>query len=200
MFDFHAHYGQDNSEALISLVKEEEWSKADGLGFLSFGLLPWLEDNVPARIGRMLESHPGSFMGEIGLDKRFGDSEYQRKVFAEAVDIARSLDRPIIVHSVGTTEECLDMLRSMKVRYAIFHSYCSSYELAKKIVDAGYDISLSRRCFHLRDYDRIVTLPYLLETDMETGERQKREIGEMYRRLRTDYQAQRRKELWKDSL
>ena len=199
MFDFHAHYGSDNDNALVNILTEEQWGYVKDLKYVAVGLLPWHDENVPGRIRKVLEENPHALVGEIGLDRRMEEYDYQRQVFHEMLEIARDLKRPVIIHSVGTTEECLNILKDMGIEYAIFHSYGSSYELAKKIVDAGYDISLNRRCFHIRDYDRIRQLPYLLETDLETGPRQKLEIQDIYSRLATAYQVDRKRDIWKDS-
>ena len=199
MFDFHAHYGTDNGNALVNILTEDNWKHVSELRYVAVGLLPWHDENVPGRIRKVLEENPHAFVGEIGLDRRFGEYDYQRTVIREMLEIARDLSRPVIIHSVGTTEECLNILKDMKIEYAIFHSYGSSYELAKKIIDQGYDISLNRRCFHIRDYEKIITLPYLLETDLETGARQKLEIQDIYSRLATAYQVEKKRELWKDN-
>lgn len=199
MFDFHAHYGSDNSEAFVSLLRSEEIEKIKDVPFPSIGLLPWIEELDIIQLASVLEDNPGCHVGEIGMDKRFGEMEIQERIFRRMLAIARDLDRIAIIHSVSCTEECFNILKEMKVKKAIFHSFGSSYEVGRKIVDAGYDISLSRRIFHRRDYDRIISLPYLLETDLETGERQRSEISELYYNLATGYQAERKKEIWKGS-
>ncbi len=186
MLDFHAHHGLDDGCAYINIVSESGFSLAESGRWCSIGILPWLEDIDEESIAGLLERNPRLGVGETGLDRRYGGGQRQYRVFERLCTYARDMDRVISIHSVGRSEEILCLLRKYGVRKALFHGFNSSHEVAKKICNAGYHISLGPKSIHLRDYKRILGLPFLVETDMETGEAQKKALAGLYDRLGMD--------------
>ena len=114
-------------------------------------------------------------IGEIGLDYHydFSPREVQREVFRKQIAIARELNRPIIVHNRESTADMLEILTSGDVgeRRGILHSFTETYDVAARLVDAGYYISFSgivtfKSADMLRDVAK--RLPHdrvLIETD-----------------------------------
>ncbi len=204
MFDFHAHSGLDNKDSFISLMSREELNAE--CAYESIGKLSWLDGFSFDEVSSLIRDNACLHVGEFGLDRTKGELEDQMDDFLFMADLARAYDRIAVIHSVHAANECLKTLESMKIRRAIFHSFQSSYEEALKIERKGYFISLSPRSFRTRDIGRLLTLDFLLETDMETGARQKEILSELYDKARemAGMDIERkiegiREDLWKDS-
>ena len=111
-------------------------------------------------------------IGECGLDYHYDHSprDVQRAVFERHIALAKSLDKPIIVHNRESTNDMVAILSKSGAR-GILHSYTESLEVAKQLIDLGYYISFSgivtfRSAESLREVAR--ALPHdrvLIETD-----------------------------------
>lgn len=128
------------------------------------------DDAAFAEIERLAREPRVAAIGEVGLDYHYMHSprETQMAVFARHIDLAKRLGRPVIVHNRESTDDMLQMLQDGKV---VLHSFTESYEVAAKLLDRGFFISLSgivtfRSAEALRDCAR--RLPHdrvLIETD-----------------------------------
>ncbi|PYQ29313.1 MAG: hydrolase TatD [Acidobacteria bacterium] len=111
-------------------------------------------------------------VGECGLDYHYDHSprDVQRAVFERHIALAKSLDKPIIVHNRESTDDMVAILAKSGAR-GILHSYTQSLDVAKQLIDLGYYISFSgivtfRSAESLREVAR--ALPHdrvLIETD-----------------------------------
>ena len=77
-------------------------------------------------------------IGEIGLDYHYDgyDREQQISAFEKQLDLAKELDKPVIIHSRDATEDTLRILRKYKPE-GVVHCFSGSAETAKEIVDLG---------------------------------------------------------------
>jgi TatD DNase family protein len=111
-------------------------------------------------------------IGECGLDYHYMHSprETQIAVFERHLDLAKRMDKPIIVHNRESTDDMVAILTASGAR-GILHSFTESEEVARKFIDAGYFISFSgivtfrsadalRACAKALPHDRV-----LIETD-----------------------------------
>lgn len=168
MFDAHAHIGIITDKALVNTSSPEEARSASGFRYLSAGLLPGY-DNLTL-YDELLKS--GLYAGEIGLDKRFEDKSKQVKLFKEALFIAKSYDRLVTIHAVGYTDELLRLLDEIRPKRFILHGFAGSYETAKEIVNRNGVISLGPRSLKAKSFQKLITLPFVVESDMKTGDDQ----------------------------
>lgn len=204
MFDFHAHNGECNDDAFISLVTAEDLSFTGKSNTkIALGYMPWLENHISlARFLSLLEENSDWNVGEVGLDKRFFCPDHKDEL-EEILSSSIVRERIVLIHSVRYNQMILDMLRKHKIRKAIFHSYTSSYEEALKIANASYFISLSPLSFRTRDIKKLVTLPFLLESDMKTSKEEKEKIKMLYEKASrmldedvSEKMEMRKNELW----
>lgn len=133
------------------------------------------DDAAFAAIEKLAREDRVVAIGEIGLDYHYMHSprDVQREVFMSHVALAKSLDRPVIVHNRESTGDLVQLLTSDEAKGArgILHSYTESLEVAKQLIDLGYFISFSgivtfRSAGALREVAR--ALPQdrvLIETD-----------------------------------
>jgi TatD DNase family protein len=84
-------------------------------------------------------------VGETGLDyfKLFSPRESQRENFRWHLELARDLDKPIVVHSRDAHEETVELLRSVPGVRGVMHCYTMGAEELPPYLDLGFHISFS---------------------------------------------------------
>lgn len=172
IFDTHAHYSDrafdnDRYELLDSLpskgvkyvtlasasieetLANSELTKSYGYIYCAAGVHPESVDTNPADYLDTLEktvreNSKVRAIGEIGLDYHYEgyDREKQIKLFCEQLELAHSLDMPIIVHSRDASEDTLNILKKYKPR-GVVHCFGGSAETAKEIIKLGMYISFT---------------------------------------------------------
>lgn len=87
-------------------------------------------------------------IGEIGLDfwykwvkKDLRKKEEQIKVFHHFLALAKKLNLPVIIHSRGAWQECLDMVKEAGLSKALFHWYSGPVDILEQIMAAGFYVS-----------------------------------------------------------
>ena len=81
-------------------------------------------------------------IGEIGLDGKVGNMEWQKVVFRRLLDIALELRVPVSIHSREALDEVLAILEEKAVKKAHIHFFEGSIEQAKRVERMGYMISI----------------------------------------------------------
>ena len=84
-------------------------------------------------------------IGEIGLDyyRDMSPRDIQRKIFKEQLDLARTLDLPVVVHIREAMDDSLRILRDSGVKRGILHSFPGDSAQAKIGIDMGFSISFA---------------------------------------------------------
>lgn len=114
-------------------------------------------------------------IGEIGLDYYYEPEKKaaQQAVFAAQLEIARELNKPVIIHTRAAREDTITMLREHNAQTfgGVLHCFTENEEMAKQALDLGFYISISgiitfKNAEELRDVVRKLPLERLLvETD-----------------------------------
>jgi TatD DNase family protein len=112
-------------------------------------------------------------IGEIGLDYHydFAPRDVQQDVFAAQIDLARALDRPIIIHTREATDDTFALLRGAPGIRGVFHCFTGDVAMARRALDIDFYVSFAGivtfpRAGDLRDAAKIVSAERLLiETD-----------------------------------
>lgn len=123
-----------------------------------------------------LSSHPKNLaIGEIGLDFHydFSPRDKQAAAFEAQIDLAASLDLPIVVHSRESNPEVMNILRSRAadISGGVFHCFSGDSDFAKSVLDIGFYIGIDgpvtyKASKKLRDVVGMCPLDRLLiETD-----------------------------------
>jgi len=84
-------------------------------------------------------------IGEVGLDYWKGERmkrSFQQKVFEEFIDLARSLDLPLIVHSRSAGKYALEILFRKKAERVIMHAFDGRPSYAVEAAKRGYMFSI----------------------------------------------------------
>ncbi len=104
------------------LVKPDELEAVVGLIKGSFG---------PGIVG----------IGEIGLDGKAGNMEWQKTVFKRLLDLALELNVPVSIHSREALDEVLTILEEKGVKRAHIHFFEGNIMQAKRVERLGYMMS-----------------------------------------------------------
>ena len=84
-------------------------------------------------------------IGEAGLDfqdcKTNEEREKQTASFKKVIELAKDLDKPLVVHARLAEAEVLKLVKGVDT--VIYHCYSGSVETMREIVDMGYYISLA---------------------------------------------------------
>jgi TatD DNase family protein len=110
-------------------------------------------------------------IGEAGLDfqdcKTNEEREKQTDSFKKVIELAKDLDKPLVVHARLAEAEVLKLVKGVDT--VIYHCYSGSVETMREIVDMGYYISLATLvCFSEHHQVLATEVPpenLLLETD-----------------------------------
>jgi len=83
-------------------------------------------------------------LGEIGLDYYYSREtrEAQLKLFGEQLELARTKDLPVVIHTREADEDTVALLKEIPSR-GIIHCYTGTPEYAKRFLDLGFYISFS---------------------------------------------------------
>ncbi len=82
-------------------------------------------------------------IGECGLDRGISTAfSLQQQVFAQQIEIAEQLSKPIIIHSVRAFNDILHTKKTTKTNVAwIIHGFNSHPEIAKQLIQHGFYLS-----------------------------------------------------------
>lgn len=172
LVDAHCHYqdprlrGVDLSrlplfgvrQAVVNGSSEEDWGDVAKLASLhpdfvrpAFGLHPWYTAERSPRwrksLEAMLDAHPGSSVGEIGLDRWITPHNFpdQETVFLEQLQLAADRNRAASIHCLKAWGRLLELLRShaRPARGFLLHSYGGSWEMAQSLLELGASFSFA---------------------------------------------------------
>ncbi|MFP4211784.1 MAG: TatD family hydrolase [Alkalispirochaeta sp.] len=174
LFDTHAHIGLIDEDPIEQLIIAQEARHEQITGILSicnnvrdfFGLHDSLKtaSNVYFAVGVSPSevTNPGKdwesqvergasmsrvvAIGETGLDyyRKFGDKDSQIELFIRQLEIAASLNLPVVIHNREAGSDVLEILREkIPPRGAVLHCYSEDWEYAKKALDLPLYISFA---------------------------------------------------------
>ena len=114
-------------------------------------------------------------VGETGLDYYYAaeTKEAQLKSFAAHIEVAKSVQKPLIIHTRDAPEDTMRLLREHQAHKAgaVMHCFTESLEMAKEAIELGFYISFSgiltfRTAESLRETAKALPLDrILIETD-----------------------------------
>ena len=145
---------------------------------LACGVHPLDLEDEPFDYDRLLQlaAHPKVVaVGEIGLDYYYSvdNKALQQEVFAQQVQAANVLNKPVIIHTRAAREDTIRILRENDAQKCggVLHCFTENLEMAKQGLDLGFYISFSgiitfKNAEEIRAVARQVPLDRLLvETD-----------------------------------
>ncbi len=112
-------------------------------------------------------------IGEIGLDYYWDKTtkEEQQKIFKTQVEIALSLDLPVLIHSREALSDTVQILKDFNVKKAILHCFQGNAIQAEECIKQGWLLGVGgvvtfKNSRKLKEVVKEIPLEYLvLETD-----------------------------------
>lgn len=174
--DIHSHNNQHEPHVLrvLNLIVGID-NKAGGL--CTAGIHPWhIHSNTSTQWDLLvvLANHEEVIgIGECGLDKRCNTEwNLQRDTFERQIQLANTVHKPLIIHSVRAYQEIVQLLHRTPAKVpVVFHGFNKKIELASSLLGAGYYLSLGNDILSGRHDELIRTIPLdrlFLETDNKT--------------------------------
>jgi TatD DNase family protein len=106
-----------------------------------------LDDAAYAELARLAADDHVAAVGEIGLDYHYDHSprDVQRAAFARLIGLAKTVKKPIVVHTREAAEDTLQILEAEGARDVggIIHCFSEDRPFAARAFDLGFDVSFS---------------------------------------------------------
>lgn len=114
--------------------------------YATVGIHPGVVDDYGLDGLKALLSHKKVVaLGEIGLDFYWRDDNKDRQieVFRKQLDMAVSLDLPVVIHTRNSFTEAYEIVKPYQGKIkGVFHCFSSNLEDAKKAVDLGFYVGI----------------------------------------------------------
>ena len=171
LFDTHAHFEDkrfnEDRDTLLSSMPQNNVSLIMNVGddmkssyasavlaekydfiYAAVGVHPHYAKNIKngdlEKLASLLERPKVKALGEIGLDYHYDLSprDIQKQKFIEQMELAVSLNKPVIIHDREAHQDCFDIIKKFKAK-GVFHCYAGSLEMAKELIKIGYYLSFT---------------------------------------------------------
>lgn len=170
--DIHTHVPKEEHDLfqlLNRIIGEEELDNR----ICSVGIHPWYIHDIANQIHEIEQKanlQNVLAIGECGLDKICEtDWSLQVKAFELQIQLANTLQKPLIIHAVKAYQEIMEVLKKQKVHVPVlFHGFNKNKELAKSLLNQGYYISLGTSILNGTQDELIKEIDlnnFFLETD-----------------------------------
>jgi TatD DNase family protein len=169
IFDTHAHYDDEafdeDREQLLTAMPQAGIAKIVNVGaslsscvkamelaeryphvYCAIGIHPSETGELHDKDMELLEAQCGHIkcvaVGEIGLDYHWNEptADIQKKWFVYQMDMARRLDKPMIIHSRDAAKDTVDIMTAEHAEDigGVVHCYSYTKETAKIFLDMGF--------------------------------------------------------------
>lgn len=148
-FDIHTHNPLPDHDAIISV------SPTDFVLQLqqnySIGIHPWNTIETTPKIEELLhqtlQHHNVVAIGECGIDRLRGASiPLQQEIFEKHIILSETLHKPLIIHTVRSTDIILAMHRKHHPKQQwIVHGFRNNAATALQLLNAGIELSFGEK-------------------------------------------------------
>jgi TatD DNase family protein len=117
-------------------------------------------------------------IGETGLDYEFCENDekaqkLQQEIFIKHLELAKEVNKPIVVHSRRTFPEILQLISNFNTANfqlrGVLHCYMGRWSYAEEYLELGFYLSFTGLITYARDYNKVIkNMPLdriLIETD-----------------------------------
>jgi TatD DNase family protein len=145
LINIHTHHRSTNEEYL-ELISIFHNAPLPENRFFSIGIHPWHaeKNNINSMLEEMFPKARFAFaIGECGLDKSSSSSwEKQILLFREQINLSEQLQKPLIIHAVGSYPDIIAFHKINNPKQAwIIHGFQGDTQIMKHITDHGIFLS-----------------------------------------------------------
>ncbi len=152
--NIHTHKSNSDKDNIhIRSLFPNQRSEILESGFYSIGIHPWYLEEIESQFFNLekalLEEPKIIAIGEVGLDRSKGDNlELQKEVFKRQILLSEKYQKPLIIHSVKTHSEILQIKKEMNPKMPwIFHGFSGNKEVGLQLISAGIFLSIGEAVF-----------------------------------------------------
>lgn len=154
--DIHRHGSYPHKDViLIRNLFPDQTGELENPGYYSVGLHPWhlKEENYAQQLEilKKAANEPKVIaIGEAGLDKVIEvPFDLQMKVFKQQVEIAESVQKPLIIHCVRSYNDILFLRKNSNQKIPwIFHWFNSNQQTARELIKKNCYLSFGHMLFN----------------------------------------------------
>jgi TatD DNase family protein len=106
-----------------------------------------------------IEQHKDNIIavGETGLDFATGtEQEEQVGLFMKMIELAKRLDKPIVVHSRKAESRVIDILEQSGYDKVLMHCFMGKFKLVQRIAENGWCLSIPTNVVRSEQFQKIV--------------------------------------------
>ena len=112
-------------------------------------------------------------IGEVGLDYHWIRDNFwkekQKEIFIDFIELANTINKPLVIHSRKAETQCIDILESKAEVPVLMHCFAGNLEEARRIVDLDWSISIPTAVVNRKKHRKLArTVPLdniVVETD-----------------------------------
>jgi TatD DNase family protein len=179
LYDIHTHKAEALSDAecqvkyILNTYPGDFHDKKSHYAdcWFSCGIHPWNAEESDSRFDLLKDivTRPEVVaIGEVGLDKLRGpDMLIQIEVFRKQIELAVSVNKPLIIHCVRAWDELISLYKDYQKHDIprIIHGYRGNPEQTKQLSRLGFKFSIGEK-FNRESLKRITVTDIFFETDM----------------------------------
>lgn len=151
--DIHTHFAKRTENVLsVQNFSQNEWKNAlftEGALFASVGLHPWFLTKENAEkdfetLRQLIVNQNIIAIGECGLDRLRGENlDFQTKIFTKQIQLAESVQKPVIIHCVRAFNEVIVLKKKLKPTVPlIIHGFNKNATILAELLKNGFYISI----------------------------------------------------------
>ena len=135
----------DISSARKSIFLSDKYDEI----FTAIGVHPNYTEEVDNNYLKILEKLSKNkkvvAIGEIGLDyyRKYSEKEIQKRKFQEQLELAKSLNLPIIIHNRNADDDVLKIMKKVGYFNGQMHCFSSDLKFARNIIEKGMLVSFT---------------------------------------------------------
>lgn len=112
-------------------------------------------------------------IGETGLDYASCEDDekmqkLQQRVFVNHLELAKELNKPVIIHSRRLFPEILEIIKKYPEIKGVLHCYMGRWSYAQEYLKLGFYLSFTGLITYARDYDKVIKNTLLERIMIET--------------------------------
>lgn len=149
-YDIHTHHlPQQPEPGIVTVFNQYKNFATAPAGFFTAGLHPWYlqQASLPAEIQqleKLLQHKALLAVGECGLDKITTiDFALQQNAFSRQIELARTYNKPLVIHCVKAFPETLALLKQVNTP-VVFHGINNKLSVIQPVIDAGHYLSFGK--------------------------------------------------------
>jgi len=177
-YDIHTHKSPDGeypADRFMIFNLYKDFARSQQIKFCSIGMHPrflynYMQDFSTLELNAL---NPNVLaIGECGFDKMSKlDMELQQLIFHHHLELANTIQKPLIVHCVKAYDELLKYMDEHPPTVpVIFHGFNRTEKIAEKILKKGYYLSFGKPLLYATDitntyFHKLDPAKVFLETD-----------------------------------